>query len=94
MNSLLRTVWSVVRHCTILCPTQCLLHYPWPQLLEGGIQVASTVYSSILATPIMHTTTATHTITLTFSALHRQLPWEMLPYMIKESIVLDAETPK
>lgn len=94
MSRLLMTVLSEVKHCTILCPTQCLLRYPWLQLLEGGIPVVSIVYSSILATPIMHTTTATHTITLTFSALHRQPPWEILPYMIKGSIVVVAETPK
>lgn len=92
MNSLLQTVWSEARHCSILCPTLCLLHCPW--LLEGGILVASTVCSFILATPIIHTKTATHIITLTFSALHRQPLWEILPYMIKESIVVAAETPK
>lgn len=92
MNSLLQNVWSEDRHCSILCPTQCLLRCPW--LLEGGIQVASTVCSSILATPITHTKTASHTITLTFSALHHQPLWEILHYMIKESIVVAAETPK
>lgn len=92
MNNLLQTVWSEVRHCSILCLTQCLLHCPW--LLEGGIQVASIVCSSILATPITHTKIATHTITLTFSALHRQPLWEILPYTIKESIVVAAETLK